>query len=115
MPARDLYHDIFRNALIKDGWTITHDPLQLRYGGKDMYVDLGAERLLAAEKGSQKIAVEIKSFTRPSVMQDLEIALGQYTLYNDVLVENEPERLLFLAVPKEIKDDIFEDPLGRLL
>lgn len=29
MPRRDLYHDTVRNALIKDGWTITHDPLIL--------------------------------------------------------------------------------------
>ena len=38
-----------RNALVHDGWTITHDPLHLRWGTKDMYVDLGAERFLGAE------------------------------------------------------------------
>ncbi len=54
MPVRDIYHDAVRRALIKDGWTITHDPLRLDWGGKDMYVDLGAERLLAAEKGEQR-------------------------------------------------------------
>ena len=47
MPARDTYHMTVRNALVKDGWTITHDPFRLSWGGKDMYVDLGAERLLA--------------------------------------------------------------------
>ena len=26
MPARDYYHDVVRNAIKKDGWTITHDP-----------------------------------------------------------------------------------------
>ncbi len=62
MPVRDIYHDAVRRALIKDGWTITHDPLRLDWGGTDMYVDLGAERLLAAEKGEQRIAIEIKSF-----------------------------------------------------
>ena len=62
MPARDIYHANVKNALIKDGWKITHDPLKLELGGKDMYVDLGAERLLAAEKGGEQIAVEIKSF-----------------------------------------------------
>ncbi len=40
MPARDIYHNAVRNALIKDGWTITHDPLRLVWGGKDMFVDL---------------------------------------------------------------------------
>ncbi|MCP4345831.1 MAG: hypothetical protein GY795_09930, partial [Desulfobacterales bacterium] len=28
MPARDLYHNNFRNALVKDGWTVTHDPFR---------------------------------------------------------------------------------------
>jgi hypothetical protein len=48
MPARDKYHDAVRNALIKDGWTITHDPLRLVWGKRDMYVDLGAKKLLGA-------------------------------------------------------------------
>ena len=48
MPARDIYHDAVKNALLKDGWTITDDPLHLKWGQKDMYVDLGAQQLLAA-------------------------------------------------------------------
>jgi len=48
MPARDTCHDSIKNALIKDGWTITHDPLRLQWGVKDMYVDLGAEKIVAA-------------------------------------------------------------------
>lgn len=43
-------------------------PLYLDYGGVDMYVDLGAEKLIAAEKNQQKIAVEIKTFNRPSLI-----------------------------------------------
>lgn len=35
MPAKDIYHDCVRNALIKNGWTITHDPLNLKIGAKD--------------------------------------------------------------------------------
>ncbi len=50
MPARDIYHDSVKKALIKDGWTITHDPYILTFGQKDVFVDLGAERVLAAEK-----------------------------------------------------------------
>lgn len=41
MPTKDRYHDNCKNALIKDGWTITHDPLRLKLGSKDMYADLG--------------------------------------------------------------------------
>lgn len=115
MPARDIYHDTVKNALIKDGWTITHDPLRLSWGGKDLYVDLGAERLLAAEKGGRQIAVEVKSFTGDSEVDDLEKAIGQYVLYRAVLAEREPNRVLYLAVPQDILWGIFEEPLGELL
>ena len=50
MPALDIYHDQVKNALIKDGWTITDDPLTIRFGRKVLYVDLAAQRLLAAER-----------------------------------------------------------------
>ncbi len=115
MPAKDIYHNCVKNALIKDGWAITHDPLRLSMGSKDMYVDLGAERLMAAEKAGKKIAVEVKSFIGASEMDDLEKAVGQYIVYNTVLSEKEPERLLYLAVPKNILRDIFEESLGKLL
>lgn len=115
MPARDIYHNNFKNALIKDGWKITHDPLRLSLGSKDMYVDLGAERLLAAEKEDQKIAVEIKSFVGDSEMDDLEKAIGQYVVYYTVLAEEEPDRILYLAVSKSVVKGLFQEPLGKLL
>ena len=49
-----------------DGWRITHEHMHLRVGGVEMYVDLGAEPLIAAEKDDQKIAVEVKSFVNVS-------------------------------------------------
>ena len=102
MPARDRYHDCVRNALIKDGWVITHDPLRLPWGKKDLYVDLGASSSLAAEKGERRIAVEIKSFLGKSEIDDLEKALGQFALYRSVLARREPDRTLFLAVPDDV-------------
>ena len=74
VPARDLYHPHVIDALVRDGWTVTHDPLTVRIGAKDMFVDLGAERLVAAEKGERKIAVEVKSFLGPSETRELELA-----------------------------------------
>lgn len=115
MPAKDIYHYNVKQALIKDRWTITHDPLSLKWGVKDMYVDLGAQRLLAAEKAQEKIAVEVKSFTGSSDLNDLEKAIGQYILYNDVLAQVEPERILYLAVPDKIFIDLFQEPIGQLL
>lgn len=115
MPAKDKYHDAVRNALIKDGWTITHDPFYLQYGGSKMYVDLGAEKLVAAEKEGRKIAVEIKGFGGASEMAELEQAVGQLTLYRIVLASREPDYVLYLAVPEEVVKDVFQEPLGRLL
>jgi hypothetical protein len=115
MPARDRYHDQVKNALIKDGWTITDDPLHVKWGKKDMYVDLGAEQLLAAEKGERKIAVEVKSFLGHSEMADLEQAVGQYMIYHKVLSRAEPDRALFLAIDEEVYDNIFKEPIGTLL
>lgn len=116
MPARDLYHDAVVQALIKDGWEITHDPLLLSYGGKNLFVDLGAERVaIAARRGEQKIAVEIKSFLSPSVMRDLQEAVGQYEVYQSILAETEPERELYLAVPQRVYESVFTEKLGQLL
>ena len=78
--AKDIYHEAVKIALIKDGWTITEDPLRLKFGGRMTYVDLGAEKLLAAQKEGQQIAVEVKSFLNPSPVKDLEQALGQYIM-----------------------------------
>ena len=62
MSRRDEYHEIAKNALINDGWTITADPMDLTIGGVELLADLAAEKILAAEKENDKIAVEIKSF-----------------------------------------------------
>lgn len=115
MPAHDLYHNQVKHALVKDGWTITHDPFRLVWGRRDMFVDLGAERLIAAEKANQRIAVEVKSFLGDSDMHDLEQALGQFILYRTVLGQREPDRTLYLAVPHLVLQTIFDEPIGQLL
>lgn len=115
MPAKDVYHNNVKTALEKDGWTLTHDPLVLQYGAKDLFVDLGAQRVLAAEKKGEKIAVEIKSFIGKSQVANLEQALGQYILYCDVLQKIEPDRSLYLAVNDKIYSDLFLEPIGQML
>src|SRR5437764_4944222 len=107
MPAKNIYHDVVVRALTSDGWTITHDPLTLSFGGKDLFVDLGAEQAtLAAEKGGRKIAVEIQSFVGPSPVRDLQEAVGQYEVYRAVLAETEPERAPYLAVPRRVSEGL---------
>lgn len=106
--AQDFIHDAVRNAILKDGWTITDDPLKLVFEELRLFADLGAERTLAAMRGTEKIAVEIKSFRRRSSVDEFEDALGQYNVYRDVLTEIEPERQLFLAISKDIFSDFFQ-------
>ncbi|MEG3903354.1 element excision factor XisH family protein [Microcoleus sp. B4-C5] len=115
MPAKDIYHNTVITALEKDGWTITNDRLTLEIGDLSLFIDLGAEKILAAEKQGRKIAVEVKSFLSASPVKDLEEALGQYIVYEDILELSEPERKIYLAVREEVYLDIFSEPLGQLL
>ena len=114
MSAKDKFHDIVRLALEKDGWNITNDPLYIDFGKVQMRIDLGAEKLLAAEKEGEKIAVEIKSFLSPSAITDFHVALGQFLNYRTALREKEPERKLYLAVDTETYDDFFTLPFIQL-
>lgn len=113
MPAKDFYHEPVKRALIKDGWTITHDPFTLAMGFKDVYVDLAAEQPIGAEKAGTKIAVEIKSFKGNSDLRDLENALGQYVFYRALLTRIEPDRKLFLAVPVHVLENTLHEPIAR--
>lgn len=115
MPARDIYHDTVKRALQNDGWTITHDPFPLQIGKKRLSVDLGAERLISAEKGIQKIVVEVKSFVGRSDVRDLEQALGQYVLYRQIISEMKIERSLYLAVSQPTFNSVFTIELGQIL
>ena len=107
MPAKDIYHDLVKAALQKDGWTITHDPYRLSSGGTELFIDLGAEKLIAAEKEGINIAIEIKSFLSSSKISDFYNALGQFLTYKIGLEEEEPDRTLYLAIPKSINDELF--------
>ena len=98
MPQKDYFHDIICSALIKDGWTITDDPLTIEFEDTEYFIDLGAERLIAAEKGSEKIAVEIKSFLRESLATELHLVSGQISNYRLALADAGIERKLYLAV-----------------
>jgi hypothetical protein len=81
MPAKNMYHDAVRAALVADGWTITADPLRVVFGGRNLYVDLAADRdVVGAEKYGQRIAVEVQSLSGPSPVADLQQALGEFVL-----------------------------------
>jgi hypothetical protein len=113
MSRRDTYHEIVKQTLIREGWTITHDPYSFDTIPQ-LSTDLGAEYPLAAERAGQKIAVEIKSFLMVSQVVELERAIGQYELYQRLLQRQEPERRLYVAVPTHAYTGIFNTPVGRI-
>src|SRR5438045_3094442 len=115
MSAKNIYHGAVVQALIADGWTITHDPLPLSYGKRGLSVDLGAEHAtIGAERSGQRIAVEIQSFLGRSEVRDLEEAVGQYQVYRSLLgaSDTESDRLLYLAVPRRAGEGILAEPFG---
>jgi hypothetical protein len=108
MSAKDRFHDAVKRGLQKEQWAITHDPLKIKFGEDDeIKIDLGAERLLGAEKLGEKIAVEVKSFLSDSALFDFHLALGQFLNYRLVLEALEPERTLYLAVPIAAYESFF--------
>lgn len=109
MPAKDIYHDVVIRALEKDGWVITDDPLVIQIDQKrSVYI------ALSAEKAGQKIAVEIKSFVGKSFTTEFYQALGQFITYYGLLQQREPERVLYLAIPKMIYKTQFDSRLVSL-
>lgn len=115
MAAKDLYHDHVRKALEADGWTITHDPLSVKWLGRTLQIDMGAERIIAAEKGDEKIAIEVKSFLSDSPIEDLRDALGQFVIYRSALRLGQPDRKLFMAIREDVYANIFDKPEGETL
>ncbi len=115
MAARDLFHHVVKNALRKEGWQITHDPYALQADSFDLAIDLGAEKIIAAEQGETKIAVEIKSFLGPSKISEFYGALGQFITYRLALKKLELDRILYLAVPENLYDKFFATPLVQEL
>lgn len=107
MPARDFFHNTVKTAIEKDGWTITEEHLFIQVEDVDFYIDLTEDKILAAEKTGQKIAVEVKSFLGASYVTEFHLALGQFLNYRSALTLTEPERTLYLAVPEDVYNEFF--------
>ena len=107
--ARDKIHQAFRSALEDEGWLVTNDPLYLRIGTIPIHIDLGAEKLIAAEKGKQKIAVEVKTFGNTSFITALYEAVGKYIVYRKALELLKPNVPLYLALPDDIYKKISKE------
>jgi len=109
MAAKDLFHDAVKQALYKDKWVITADPLRIKIDRVKLEIDLAAEKVLAAEKEGRKIAVEIKSFLNASTITDFHAALGQFLNYRLGLQMSESDRELYLAVPLDTFNSFFQE------
>lgn len=110
MPAKDIYHDTVKTALIKDGWTITNDPFIIQFKGIRLYADMEAEKVLEAEKEGQKIVVEVKVFNTPSPITELEKAIGQYSIYRTFLKQSHLNQDIYLAIAQDVYQDFFRQP-----
>ncbi len=112
--ARDALHDVVKHALQKDGWRITHDPLRLVIGVDTMFVDLAAERLITAERGTEHIAVEIKGYTETTSINGFHGVIGQYIHYRLALRNSYPEYRLYLAIPESVFKSFFRREFAQL-
>ena len=99
MPKKDNFHDAVTNALSKDGWKITNDPLFVpTEGGVNFFIDLGLEQIIGAEKNGRNIAVEIKSFDATTPVYSFYEILGQYLMYQMALGEQSSPWELYIAI-----------------
>jgi hypothetical protein len=109
--ARDFYHIAVKNALEKQGWRVTHDPLYFDFEDFSIMLDLAAERIIAFERDQERIAVEVKGFGRTSKINEYHSALGQYRNYQAALELRDPNRKIYLAIPSELYDTFFQNAL----
>jgi XisH protein len=108
--AKDIYHEHVKVALVKEGWTITAEQFSIPAGTRRVRIDLAAEKMILAERGTERIAVEIKSFLDDSIMNDFHRALGQSVVYKFALSKIEPDRRLITAIPVDAYEEILTDP-----
>jgi hypothetical protein len=110
MSAKDFFHNTVKVALEKDGWKITHDPLFFKLSEQiRIKIDLGAQKLISAEKDEQKITVEVKSFIGVSAISEFHTAIGQFLNYRVALEQKDSERVLYLAISQDIYQEFFID------
>jgi hypothetical protein len=115
MPAKDVYHDAVKQALIKEGWLIIRENYELDYQGDSLYPDFAAEKTITATRDTEKILVEVKSFLGRSFIADLQATLGQYFMYQQVIRVQRLDFRLYLAVPADLYYNSFQTPLAQLM
>jgi hypothetical protein len=115
MPAKDVYHDSVKQALINDGWTILKENYELEYQGDNLYPDFAAEKSIVATRDKERILVEVKSFLGRSFIADLQATIGQYIMYKEVVEAQNLDFKLYLAIPANLYHHNFQTPLAQLM
>ncbi len=113
MSAKDRFHEAVKAGLQKERWRIVQDPLNLTWEEVELRIDLAADRVVAADREDEKIAVEIKSFLEQSTVYSFHGAVGQFMSYRTMLEEKDPDRRLYLAVPLDTYKSFFQQPFTR--
>ncbi len=115
MPALDACHPQIVRALEKDGWRVSEKPVKIDTANRTVYIDIEAFR---STNGSRQhiLLGEIKCFPdKDSTTRDLYIAFGQYLIYRAVLDEREFNVPLYLVVPEEIYNAVFDSTVHRAI
>jgi XisH protein len=112
MPRKDIFHEVVKSALLFDGWAITDDPLFVPTKGRfNFFIDIGAERIINAQKDEQKVAIEVKSFNDNSPLYSFYEILGQFLVYELALEESDNNWSLFIAISEIGYSKLYESPI----
>jgi hypothetical protein len=108
MPALDSCHLQIVHALEKSGWHVAPNQLGLDTPLNNLFVDIVAHR--SVEIGDQEmIVVEAKCFPKSSSgTTELYVAIGQYLVYRELLIANQIDSPIYLAIPTDAYQTIFK-------
>ena len=98
MSTLDLYHDVVRDALRKDGWRITHTALQLKARAEARTGELWEGPWLIADKDERKVAVAVSSLVGRSNPADIKQTWRQLALSRPRLHAMDSDRVVYLAI-----------------
>ena len=115
MPAHDLYHDVVRDALRKDGWRITHTALQLKARAESGAEELWEGPWLIADKDERKVAIAVNSFVGRSNLADITQTWRQLGLSRPQLHAMDSDRVVYLAVRQATYSACFAGAEGELV
>lgn len=109
MPAVDRCHDQVIRALQKDGWIVERAPFNLVTLTRTAYIDLQMSRKINGTN-QQMMVVEVKCFPEAdTTTYDVYASLGQYLVYQAMMMQRNMPYPLYLAVPSKNFDKIFDE------